>query len=175
MSDTNAKGANTATIIAAVITGIAGIMAAIITGFVTWNVAIKAQVNSNSGAADKQSISVQTLRFNGTNLELTPAQPQTFHIAPDDPEASREIVEVFEYVWVNVWEAGGQATSSNNVLARKANYAPGGSASVSLEGLAPGKYYCGFFGENEDSKVEVYLYYNPKQFFRWDGTKGEFL
>jgi len=81
-----------------------------------------------------------------------------------------------EEVWVRIWEEGTlNPKYANAKINVRANYAPNGNASYSLESLPPGQYFCMFFGTNKGSIVYTWLYDNPTQLFRWDGTKGEFL
>jgi len=127
---------------------------------------------ASSNAPDKQSLAVQTLSFKDSNLELTPTQNSVFRKTPDNPDSSWVESAEFDYVLVNIFDANGSAA----VLSRKTDYTVGGSTSVSLTGLAPGTYSCVFYGMKDDTEAEYYyLYYNPKQFFQWDGAKGEFL
>ena len=75
-----------------------------------------------------------------------------------------------DYISVAIWEPG----RDTSVFGGSAGEVSG-KAVFNLEGLAPGTYYCSFLGMKNDPGYYVTLYKNPKQLFRWDGSKGEFL
>ena len=174
MSKSSAKGNNTVTIIVAVIGAVATIISALITSSVVGRKSSEA--SSSLAITDNQSLPIQSLRFNGTNLELAPALPTDVFV-PIEPNVSGLLV--LEHIWAHIWEAGIQdPDESNAALNGIVSYTAGGNASIDLKKLPSGMYFCRFSGLGKNSGVSgisVELYYNPKQLFRWDGTKGEFL
>ena len=128
-------------------------------------------MEGQSFAAGNQSLTLQTLRFKGTNLELSPVRSSFVRVKS---ELKEEVVVAVDEVWIDIWEAGDQP-QTNAVLHSKASYDSNSKASVNLEDLTPGIYYCFFFGLDKSLDIATELYYGPKQFFRWDGAKGEFL
>ena len=118
-----------------------------------------------------EELPLRSLRFEGSVLELSPAQPQLYRRPVDGSEGEFEGLARIDYVLVNIYDK-----NEKLIFKDRASMQAGDTAAVSLTKLKPGTYTCIFFGmRNDPDEPYYYLYYNPNQFFRWNGKKGAFV